>query len=145
MNEINIFYNSPECPINKKNLKIYCKKVLNYKGYNSYSVSLIFLNEEELKKMKNKYFKENLYTDVIAFNLNSEDEDLEGELYLSIKIIKDNAILYNASLENEIKRVVAHGLLHLIGYEDDNNSRKEKMTKIENRCIQLFEDITVTC
>ena len=145
MNEIHIVNNHSERFINKKNLKIYCKKVLNHKEYNSYLISLIFIHEEELKKIKNKYFKQNLYTDVIAFNLNSEDEDLEGELYLSIKIIKDNSILYNVSLDNEIKRVVAHGLLHLIGYEDDNNSRKEKMTKIENRCIQLFEDITVTC
>ena len=145
MNEIDIVNHHSDCFINKKNLKIYCKEVLNYKGYNLYSISLIFLNKEELKKMKNKYFKQNLYTDVIAFNLNSEDEDLEGELYLSIKIIEDNAILYNVSLENEIKRVVAHGLLHLIGYEDDNNSRKEEMTKIENSCIELFKNITITC
>ena len=145
MNEINILNNHSEHPINKKNLKIYCKDVLNYNGYNSYSISLIFVGQDELKEMKNKYFKKNVYTDIIAFNLNEDNEELDGELYLSLKTIENNATLYNDSLENEIKRVVAHGLLHLIGYEDDNDIRKKEMTKIENSCLELFQDITLTC
>ena len=141
MNEINILNNHSEHSINKKNLKIYCKDVLNYNGYNSYSISLIFVEQDELKEMKNKYFKKNVYTDVIAFNLNEDNEDLDGELYLSLKTIENNATLYNDSLENEIKRVVAHGLLHLIGYEDDTEDRKKTMTKNEDEFIELFKDI----
>ena len=145
MIEIDILKNHSENSINSNNLKIYCEEVLNYKGYKSCSVSLIFINEEELKEMKNKYFQQNLYTDVIAFNLNNENEDLEGELYLSIKIIEHNAKLYNVSLEDEIKRVVAHGILHLIGYEDDTESSKREMTQNENSCIKLFKDISLVC
>ena len=95
--------------------------------------------------MKNKYFKKNVYTDVIAFNLNEDNEELDGELYLSLKTIENNATLYNDSLENEIKRVVAHGLLHLIGYEDNNIARKKEMTKIEDNCIKLFKHINLIC
>ena len=145
MNEINILNNHSEHSINKKNLKIYCKDVLNYNGYNSYSISLIFVEQDELKEMKNKYFKKNVYTDVIAFNLNEDNEELDGELYLSLKTIENNATLYNDSLENEIKRVVAHGLLHLIGYEDNNIARKKEMTKIEDDCIKLFKHINLIC
>ena len=145
MNEIHIVNNHSERFINKKNLKIYCKDVLNYNGYNSYSISLIFVGQDELKEMKNKYFKKNVYTDIIAFNLNEDNEELDGELYLSLKTIENNATLYNDSLENEIKRVVAHGLLHLIGYEDDNSARKKEMTKIEDNCIKLFKHITLIC
>ena len=145
MIEINIAKNNSDNVINSKNLKTYCKEVLNYKGYKSYSVSLIFINEEELKEMKNTYFQQNLYTDVIAFNLNNENEDLEGELYLSIEIIGHNAKLYNVSLDDEIKRVVAHGILHLIGYDDDNDSSKRQMTKNEDSCIKLFKDISLLC
>tara|TARA_B100001750_G_C15368131_1_gene525848 strand:- start:191 stop:628 length:438 start_codon:yes stop_codon:yes gene_type:complete len=145
MNEINILNNHSEHSINKKNLKIYCKDVLNYNGYNSYSISLIFVEQDELKEMKNKYFKKNVYTDVIAFNLNEDNEELDGELYLSLKTIENNATLYNDSLENEIKRVVAHGLLHLIGYEDNNIARKKEMTKIEDNCIKLFKHINLIC
>ena len=143
MIEIDIAKNNSDNVINSKNLKTYCKEVLNYKGYKSYSVSLVFVNEEELKEMKNTYFQQNLYTDVIAFNLNNENEDLEGELYLSIEIIGHNAKLYNVSLDDEIKRVVAHGILHLIGYDDDNDSSKRQMTKNEDSCIKLFKDISL--
>ena len=145
MIEIDIARNNSDNVINSKNLKTYCKEVLNYKGYKSYSVSLIFVNEEELKEMKNTYFQQNLYTDVIAFNLNNENEDLDGELYLSIEIIGHNAKLYNVSLDDEIKRVVAHGILHLIGYDDDNDSSKRQMTKNEDSCIKLFKDISLLC
>ena len=145
MNEINIFYNHSECPVNKKNLKNYCEGVLNYNKYDFYSVSLIFVTQKELKEMKNIYFKKNVYTDVIAFNLNDRDENLEGELYLSINTIEKNAKLYSTSLEQEIKRVVAHGLLHLIGYKDDTDYEKKKMTKTEDKFIELFKDIKLTC
>mgnify|MGYP001341460004 FL=1 len=145
MIEIDIARNNSDNVINSKNLKTYCKEVLNYKGYKSYSVSLIFVNEEELKEMKNTYFQQNLYTDVIAFNLNNENEDLDGELYLSIEIIGHNAKLYNVSLDDEIKRVVAHGILHLIGYNDDNDSSKRQMTENEDSCIKLFKNISIVC
>ena len=145
MNEINILNNHSEHSINKKNLKTYCKDVLDYNGYKSYSISLIFVEQDELRKMKNKYFKKDVYTDVIAFNLNEDNEELDGELYLSLKTIENNATLYNDSLENEIKRVVAHGLLHLIGYEDNNIARKKEMTKIEDNCIKLFKHINLIC
>ena len=145
MSEVNIFYNYQEYHINKKNLKHYCQEILSYNKYNLYSVSLIFIDDEELKEMKNLYFKKNLYTDVIAFNLNNENETLDGELYLSIKTIEQNSKLYNASLEQEIKRVVAHGILHLIGYEDNTDYNKQKMTKQEDKLIELFKDIKLIC
>jgi len=146
MNEINILYNHPfEHSINKKSLQNYCKKVLNYNNYNFYLVSLIFIDKEELREMKKTYFKQDAYTDVIAFNFNNRDEDLEGELYLSIDIIKNNANDYSVTLENEIKRIIAHGLLHLIGYKDDSDREKRKMTKMENMCMQLFNDVKILC
>ena len=144
MNEINISYNHDfKDSLIKKNLKDYCRKVLNHNDYKSYLVSLIFIDQEELREMKKIYFKEDAYTDVIAFNLNNKEEDLEGEIYLSIQMIKDNASNYSVTLESEIKRVVAHGLLHLIGYKDKSDRDKAKMTKMENICIQLFYDIKI--
>ena len=146
MNDINIAYNHDfEYPVSKKNLKDYCKKVLNYNNHNSSLVSLIFIDQEELREMKKLYFKEDVYTDVIAFNLNKNEEDLEGELYLSIQIIENNANNYSVTLESELKRVVAHGLLHLIGYKEDSDRDKAKMTKMEDICIQLFYDIKILC
>ena len=108
-------------------------------------ISLIFVNEEKLKEMKCKFFKQDLYTDVIAFNLNDKKEDLEGEIYLSFNTIKNNSKLYNTDLETELKRVIAHGVLHLMGYEDDNKNKKEEMTQLEDLFIKLFKHIQLTC
>ena len=146
MNEINISYNHNfEFPLVKKNLKDYCRKVLDHNNYKSSLISLIFIDQEELREMKKLYFKEDAYTDVIAFNFNNNEEDLEGELYLSLQMIENNASNYSVTLESEIKRVVAHGLLHLIGYRDDNDRDKAKMTKMEDICIQLFHYIKILC
>ena len=145
MNEIKLFFDKSESSLIKKNLKLFCKEILHYKDYSSYMISLIFIGEEELKKLKRKFFKQDFYTDVIAFNLNSKEEDLDGEIYLSFNIIKDNTKLYSTDLENEMKRVVVHGILHLMGYEDDTKSEKEEMTKLENLFIKLFNDIQLTC
>lgn len=146
MNEINIIYNHTfQHSINKKNLKNYCKKVLKYNSYESYQVSLIFIDHDQLREMKKEYFKQDLYTDVIAFNLSSIEDDLEGEIYLSIHMIENNANDYSVSLENELKRVVAHGLLHLVGYKDERDQDKLKMTKMENTCMQLFNNIDIIC
>jgi len=146
MNEINIIYNHTfQHSINKKNLKNYCKKVLKYNSYESYQVSLIFIDHDQLREMKKEYFKQDLYTDVIAFNLSTIEEDLEGEIYLSIHMIENNANDYSVSLENELKRVVAHGLLHLVGYKDERDQDKLKMTKMENTCMQLFNNIDIIC
>ena len=145
MNDINLFFNEAEYPLIKKNLKLFCKEILHHKGYSDYLISLIFIHEEELKEMKHKFFKQDFYTDVIAFNLNNKEEDLDGEIYLSFNIIKDNAKSYNTDLENEMKRVVAHGMLHLMGYEDHTKSKEEEMTKLEDLFIKLFKDIQLTC
>ena len=145
MNEIKLFFDKSESSLIKKNLKLFCKEILRHEGYSEYLISLIFIGEEELKEMKHQFFKQDSYTDVIAFNLNNKKEDLDGEIYLSFNIIKDNAKLYNTDLENEMKRVITHGILHLIGYEDHTKSKKEEMTKLEDLFIKLFNDIQLTC
>ena len=141
MNEINIFHEHSKLPIIEKNLKLLCEGIFNYKKYKTYSISIIFINDEKLKDMKKQYFNQNLYTDVIAFNLNDESEDLEGEVYLSFDAIKINSKLYKTNLNNEIKRVITHGILHLMGYKDRTMVEKNKMTQLEDFFINYFNDI----
>ena len=87
-----------------------------------------------------KYFNQNYYTDVIAFNLNNQDEDIVGEIYVSIDDIKQNAEKFNVTFNNEFKRIIIHGLLHIIGYDDDTQNKKEIMTSFENKYMLLIDD-----
>ena len=102
--------------------------------FNDGEVNLVITDDESLRKMKNEYFNQDYYTDVIAFNI--ENDPFEGEIYISYERVKDNAIKYNQSFEEEMKRVVIHGALHLCGEEDKTESEKLKMESLENSYLK---------
>lgn len=100
-------------------------------------VHIILENDEFLRNLKKKYFNQDVYTDVISFNLEDSEAPIEGEIYISLPRIIANAKKYRNSLNNEFKRIVIHGLLHLVGYNDLTNSDKKQMTSLEDKYIKL--------
>jgi len=108
---------------------------INSEGRKINSINLILTDDEFLRKMKKKYFKQDVYTDVISFNLEGPNENIEGEIYISMDRIIENAKLLKSSIDMELKRIMIHGILHLIGYKDQTNSQKENMTKLENKYL----------
>lgn len=100
-------------------------------------VNIILENDEFLRNLKKIYFNQDVYTDVISFNLEDSDAPIEGEIYISLPRIIANAKKYRNSLNNEFKRIVIHGLLHLVGYNDLTNSDKKQMTSLEDKYIKL--------
>ena len=139
MNEVSIFYDHSTPSIIENNLKSLCREVLVSEGFEKYSLSIIFVDDEKLKQMKKKYFNQDLYTDVIAFDLSENEEELDGEIYISFDAIKINSDLYKTNINNELQRIVVHGTLHLMGYEDSTKEKKEEMTKMEDFFISNFE------
>ena len=110
---------------------------INSEGRKINSINLILTDDEFLRKMKKKYFKQDVYTDVISFNLEGPNENIEGEIYISMDRIIENAKLLKSSIDMELKRIMIHGILHLIGYKDQTNSQKENMTKLENKYLAM--------
>ena len=143
MNEVSIFYDYPTPPIIENNLKSLCREVLISEGFEKYSLSIIFVDDEKLKKMKKKYFNQDLYTDVIAFNLSDDKSKLDGEIYISFDAIKINSELYKTNINNELQRIVVHGILHLMGYEDNTKDKKEEMTKTEDFFLLNFQQFNL--
>jgi len=143
MNEVSIFYDHPTPPIIENNLKSLCREVLISEGFEKYSLSIIFVDDEKLKKMKKKYFNQDLYTDVIAFNLSDDKSKLDGEIYVSFDAIKINSELYKTNINNELQRIVVHGILHLMGYEDNTKDKKEEMTKTEDFFLLNFQQFNL--
>tara|TARA_B100001013_G_scaffold342018_1_gene267363 strand:- start:694 stop:1134 length:441 start_codon:yes stop_codon:yes gene_type:complete len=101
------------------------------------SVNFIFTNDDHLKSLKKTYFNQNYYTDVISFNLESESEEIEGEIYISMERIIENSIKFSCTVNEELKRIVIHGFLHLFGYDDQSILDKKKMTALENKYINI--------
>ncbi|MCF7797855.1 MAG: rRNA maturation RNase YbeY [Lentisphaeria bacterium] len=110
--------------------------VFRHEGRSARALSLVMLPNQALRAMKSQHFGINAFTDIIAFNLNDPDEpDIEGELYLSPNQIRQNAVDYDTSYEQEFFRVVIHGCLHLCSYEDTTAEEKTNMRQLEDKYL----------
>ena len=108
------------------------------------SLNIILQDDEYLRILKQKYFNQDIYTDVISFNLEDSHDPIDGEIYVSIPRIIDNAKKYKIDLNDEFKRILIHGILHLVGYNDNTKKDKIHMTKLENYYININKGIIIT-
>jgi probable rRNA maturation factor len=100
-------------------------------------INYIFCSDEYLLQLNQGFLNHKTLTDIITFD-NSEDKtSLQGEIYISIERVQENAIKFNTEFEDELHRVMIHGVLHLIGYKDKKPSEKALMRKKEEACLSL--------
>ena len=135
MIEINL-YNNSILSIDRDSIQNLSNLVLNDHGYLSGNINIIITDDESLREMKLEFFNEDVFTDVIAFNL--EQNPFEGEIYISSDRVEDNAKIYKQRFQDELKRVIIHGLLHLCGHEDSTTSEKENMNLLEDKFLSQF-------
>lgn len=100
------------------------------------SITLIVTDDKTLNDLKKKYFGEDMLTDTISFNYNENDEPIEGEIYLSIDRIQENAKQIKSTFEKELANVIIHSLLHLMNYNDNTPRNKKQMAAIQNFYLQ---------
>ncbi len=106
-----------------------------FKKYNisEAEISLIFGSDKLLSSLKKQFFHKDQWTDVIAFRLNEyKEKSVEGEIYISLPRAKENAESFGEPFEKEVARLIIHGNLHLLGFEDETEEEKTKITKLEN-------------
>jgi probable rRNA maturation factor len=113
------------------------EKVIRKEGRISGDLNFIFTDDETLHKINIQFLNHHYFTDVITFNYNDGDL-INGEVYISIDMVKQNSINYNVSFKNEILRVMMHGILHLFGYEDKSGKEREKMKEKEDLLMADF-------
>lgn len=112
------------------------EKTLQAEGTSDAEVSIIFEGDESLRKLKQEFFDKDEYTDVIAFRLNDySEEKVEGEIYISTERAKDNADSFGEPFEKETARLIIHGGLHLLDYNDESDEEKEVMRTKENQYL----------
>ncbi len=95
-------------------------------------ISFNFCSDEYILELNKSALNHNYYTDIITFELNDENENIEGDIYISIDRVKDNAKLLKESFLNELHRVIIHGVLHLCGYKDKTQIDLKIMREKEN-------------
>ena len=108
-----------------------CENILMDSNQDEASITFIFSNDEKLRKLKKEYFGEDVFTDTISFNLEEESDPIEGEVYISLERVSENAHTFQQDFITEYKRVIIHGCLHLLGYNDELPKDKTIMTELE--------------
>ena len=123
--------------LSHKTIEALCESVITNEGHDSAEVTFIFTNDESLRALKKQFFDMDIYTDVITFNLEDEGEPLEGEIYISWERVKDNSHTLKVDVDEELKRMIVHSSLHLVGYEDETSNTKSEMTQLEEKYLNL--------
>ena len=121
---------------NKRKIKNWLKDTIVNEKKKVGDINYIFCSKEYLKKMNSDYLSKNYETDVISFDF-SNDNKISGDIYISSETVKKNSIIFNVCFNNELKRVMVHGLLHLLNYNDKSKQELKIMREKENFYINL--------
>ena len=111
--------------------KIWLNSISKNEGKDIGSLNFLFVDDKEMLKYNKKYLQHESYTDIITFD-NSLNNKIAGDIVISLERVNENAKYYRVSYNYELERVIAHGLLHLLGYNDKNKEEKIIIRKKEN-------------
>ncbi len=100
-------------------------------------LSYIFCSDDYLLEINKTYLNHDYYTDIITFPY-KQGHEIESDIFISVDRVRDNAKEYNTTFESELLRVIAHGLLHMAGYGDKTEEDQDKMTEMENQCLEMW-------
>lgn len=112
-------------------------RCITNEGFELGEINYIFCDDAYLHKINVEFLQHDTLTDIISFDY-TLGKLLGGDIFISIERVKDNAKDFKVSFEEELQRVLIHGVLHYMGYKDKSEAEKEKMRIKENECILLF-------
>lgn len=122
----------------KQATRQWLKNQAKQEGYNIGELSYIFCSDEYLLQVNREYLDHDYYTDIITFDNSEEDDKIEGDIFISVDRVADNARQLGVSAEQEMRRVLAHGLLHLCGYGDKSPEEAQQMRAKEEEWISAL-------
>ena len=120
------------------NLHEWIKGVIIYEEFILSEINVIFCNDSYLLTLNEKHLAHNYYTDILTFDYRTNPKEIYGDLFISQERIIENASSFNVSINNELLRIVVHGLLHLFGYLDKSEKDKKLMRSMEDFYLSLY-------
>lgn len=139
---INFFQEETPFHLDKKLLrKKWLKSIAATENFKILDLNYIFCSDEYLFKMNLEYLDHNTYTDIITFDNSEEEKAIEGDIFISIERVKENSEKLGVPIQDELSRVISHGLFHLMGYKDKIKEEAQIMRSKEEFAINLFKQI----
>jgi rRNA maturation RNase YbeY len=113
------------------------KSLIGLENFESGEITIVFCIDDYLLEINKTYLNHDFYTDIITFDYSGNDF-VSGDLFISVDRVKDNAESFSVSFDNELKRVIYHGVLHLCGYKDKTEKDEKEMREKENFYMNQF-------
>lgn len=105
------------------------------------NLSINFVSDDEILAINTEFLKHEYTTDIITFNYEEDTENLDGEIYISLDTAQENATYYNTTLADELTRLIIHGFLHLVGFDDKEEDEKIEMKQKEDYYLKKLKHI----
>lgn len=118
-------------------LRRWLREIIRKERFRTGEINIIFCSDEHLLEINVNYLNHNTLTDIITFDLSDDVGTLKGDIYISLDRARENAKSYGVALITELRRLMAHGILHLSGYTDKNQKDKQLMTSKEDYYLSL--------
>ena len=134
---IDFVYNTDFELSNKDQVTNWVSRVVNSKGYKLGNIVYAFFNDEDLKDLNIRFLKQDYYTDVISFD-ETADQVVSGNIAISVDRVKENSTQIGVDFEEEMHRVMIHGVLHFIGFNDKTSSEKKEIREQEALALSMF-------
>ena len=131
--EVEIKYSLKE----KRRIKEWLNLVAFEEGSKIQNLNFLIVGDKRMIHFNKTYLNHDYSTDIITFD-NSENKKISGDIVISIERVKENSKKYKVKLKEELRRVMVHGLLHLLGYDDKNEKEKKRIRKKENYYLEKY-------
>jgi rRNA maturation RNase YbeY len=122
----------------RRRLKQFIEQLFATAKRNLTNLNIIICSDEYLLKINKDFLQHDYYTDIVTFNLSGNPQVIEGEIYISFDRVKENAGANKVTVNNELHRIIFHGVLHLCGFNDKSKRDKDLMTKMENIALAEY-------
>lgn len=127
--------------VDKKKIHSLVNELSNELKYSLINLEINFISSENIHQLNKTHLNHDYTTDIITFDYSDDFVQLDGELFISVDDAKVNAKKFKVTLKEELARLVIHGILHLLGYDDQSTNDKKSMKRMENKLLSSYKFI----
>ncbi|MEO6190557.1 MAG: rRNA maturation RNase YbeY [Saprospiraceae bacterium] len=134
--QIDFHYQVEKFSLDETKIKLWILEIIKEYNNSLEGLQIIFCSDEELLEINKEYLNHDYYTDIITFPY--QVNPIIGDIFISVDRVRENAIEYKVSFLNELRRVIIHGVLHLLGFDDLEEESKQRMHEMEDKALEGY-------